>query len=71
MTDTCITGQLFKTKFVKTIQQIVKEKGMIEDDIKDLKNDLDDFHFKLQAQTEVGQIYRAVEKEFANTAQYV
>eukprot|EP00957_Ditylum_brightwellii_P165666 12611766-Ditylum_brightwellii.AAC.1 len=34
MTDTCVTEQLFKTKFVKTIQQIAKEKGMNEDDIK-------------------------------------
>eukprot|EP00957_Ditylum_brightwellii_P095812 7300192-Ditylum_brightwellii.AAC.1 len=36
----------------------------------DLKDDLDDFHFTLQVQTEVGQIYRAVEKEFAKTDQY-
>eukprot|EP00957_Ditylum_brightwellii_P004227 321120-Ditylum_brightwellii.AAC.1 len=34
MTGTCITEQLFKTKFVKTIQQTAKEKGMHEDDIK-------------------------------------
>eukprot|EP00957_Ditylum_brightwellii_P196431 14966171-Ditylum_brightwellii.AAC.1 len=98
MTDTCITEQLFKTKLVKTIQQIAKEKGMNQDDIKvyigncwqhlcdvwtgavvkdlcsqlseDLKDDLDDFHFMLQVQTEVVQIYRAVEKEFVKTAQY-
>eukprot|EP00957_Ditylum_brightwellii_P184590 14058443-Ditylum_brightwellii.AAC.1 len=97
MTDTFITEQLSKTKFVETIQQITKEKGMNEDDIKvyigncwkhlqdiwigavvedlcsqlskDLKDDLDDFHFMLQVQTEVGQIYRAVEKAIANTSQ--
>eukprot|EP00957_Ditylum_brightwellii_P023127 1744959-Ditylum_brightwellii.AAC.1 len=34
MTDTCITEQLFKAKFVKTIQQIAKKKGTNEDDIK-------------------------------------
>eukprot|EP00957_Ditylum_brightwellii_P193240 14713782-Ditylum_brightwellii.AAC.1 len=98
MTDTCITEQLFKTKFVEMIQQIAKEKDMNQDDIKvyigdywqhfhgvctgavvkdlcsqlleDLKDDLDDLHFTLQVQTEVGQIYRSVEKEFAETAQY-
>eukprot|EP00957_Ditylum_brightwellii_P180381 13741029-Ditylum_brightwellii.AAC.1 len=51
MADTCITEQLFETKFVKTIQQIAKEKGMKEDNVKlseDLKDDLDDFHFMLQ-----------------------
>eukprot|EP00957_Ditylum_brightwellii_P057601 4368142-Ditylum_brightwellii.AAC.1 len=36
----------------------------------DLKDDFDDFHFILQVQMEVSQIHRAVEKEFAKTAQY-
>eukprot|EP00957_Ditylum_brightwellii_P188935 14382567-Ditylum_brightwellii.AAC.1 len=53
--------------------QTAKEKGMNKDDIKlskDLKDDLDNFHFTLRVQTKVGNIYRTVEKENAETAQY-